>query len=333
MPDDDGLLYLTRAEIEALGIGAAEVVDALDRGLREKGRGEVVMPPKSSLHGPGRAFCQVLSAWLPLSGGLGVKWVTIFPENASKGLPAVGGLVILSDAATGRPEAVLDGAVITAWRTGASAALAARYLARPAVDCVGLLGCGVQGRASVVALAAVLPRLRAVRCHDVTSAATSAFADEMARRLPELEVIACDRPGEVTTGAGVVVTAITMSDDAAPPLDAGRLEPGGLAVALDYDAAWSAAAMAECDRFFCDDTPQVLATKEAGPRLRDIPEVIAGDLGELAAGLVEGRRARGGAEAERLFCLNLGLAVEDVVTARLVLERARERGAGTLLPF
>jgi len=325
----DGLLYLTRAEIESLGIGAADVVDALDSGLREKGRGAVVMPPKTSLHGPERAFCQVLSAWLPGSGALGVKWVTIFPSNAAKGLPAVGGLVVLSDASTGRPQAILDGGVITAWRTGASAALAARYLARPDCDRVGLLGCGVQGKASVDALAAELPGLRTVLCHDAVPAAATAFVAEAAARLPGIEVIVCDRPAAVARGAGVVVTAITMSDDVAPPLADGCLEPGGLAVALDYDAAWSAAAMAECERFYCDDTAQVLATRAHGPRLQGIPEAIAGDLGELAADLVEGRRDPG----ERLFCLNLGLAVEDVVTARLVLARARERGVGTLLPL
>ncbi|MBN2203470.1 MAG: ornithine cyclodeaminase family protein [Thermoleophilia bacterium] len=324
----DGLLYLTRAEIESLVIGAAEVVDALDAGLREKGRGAVVMPPKTSLHGPDRAFCQVLSAWLPESSALGVKWVTIFPANAAKGLPAVGGLVVLSDASTGSPQAILDGGVITAWRTGASAALAARYLARPDIDCVGLLGCGVQGKASVDALAAALPGLRTVRCHDAVPAAAAAFVAEAAARLPGVEVVVCDGPAAVARGAGVVVTAITMSEGVAPPLDAGVLEPGALAVALDYDAAWSASAMAECERFFCDDTEQVLATKAHGPRLQEIPETISGDLGELAAGLVEGRRDPG----ERLFCLNLGLAVEDVVTARLVLERARERGVGTTLP-
>ena len=86
--------------------------------------------------------------------------------------------------------------------------------------------------------------------------------------------------------------------------------------------------MAECGRFFCDDTAQVLATRAAGPRLGGIPAVIAGDLGELAAGVVQGRRDA----AERLFCMNLGVAVEDVVTAQLVLERARERGVGRRLP-
>jgi len=322
------LLYLTRAEIEGLGVGPAEVVDALDAGLREKGRGDVVMPPKTSLLGPDRAFCQALAAWSPASGALGVKWVTIFPSNTDRGLPVVGGLVVLSDATTGLPQAILDGAVVTAWRTGASAALAARYLARPDANCIGLLGCGVQGRASVEALAAELPGLGAVRCHDSVPAAAEAFAEHAAARLPGVEVVLCEEPQDVTRGAGVVVTAITMAEGVSPPLGAGRLEAGALAVSIDYDAAWSPAAMAECDRFFCDDTAQVLATRAHGPRLQEIPGSIAGDLGELAAGLVGGRRDAG----ERLFCMNLGLAVEDVVTARLIVARARARGVGTVLP-
>ncbi len=85
--------------------------------------------------------------------------------------------------------------------------------------------------------------------------------------------------------------------------------------------------MAACDRFYCDDTAQVLATKAHGPRLQGIPEAIAGDLGELAAGTVTGRRD----DAERLFCMNLGVAIEDVATARLVVARARERGVGLKL--
>ena len=127
----------------------------------------------------------------------------------------------------------------------------------------------------------------------------------------------------------MVVTAITMTADIRPLLGPGLLQPGALAVALDYDAAWSAAAMSECDRFFCDDTATVRATQAAGVRLAGIPGEVAGDLGELAAGLVDGRRT----PDERLFCLNLGMALEDVVTGELALRRARELGAGRELPL
>jgi ornithine cyclodeaminase/alanine dehydrogenase len=333
------LLYLARAELESLDLTMLEVVDAVDAGCAAKGRGEVVMPPKLSLHGEGDAYSQVMAAVVAggpgagggqgAAGGLGAKWVTLFPQNVSRGLPVTNGLVVLSDAATGLPSAVMDAATITAWRTGASVGVAARYLARPDVTTVGVLGCGVQARASVRALAVVLPGLREVRCHDAVASAGEAFVDGLGAELPDVRFAASVAPEDVVSGAGVVVTAITMTADVRPPLGAGLLEPGALAVALDYDAAWSAAAMAACDRFFCDDVATVRATQAAGVRLAQVPGVIAGDLGELAAGLVAGRER----PDERLFCLNLGMALEDVVTGELALRRAREAGVGHVLPL
>ena len=326
--DADPILYLSRDDVAGVGVRMDEVVAVVDEAMREKGHGRVVMPPKLSLHGEEGAFSQVMAAALPGLGGLGVKWVTIVPANAAAGLPAVNGLIVVNDPATGLPAAIVDASLVTAWRTGASVAVAARYLARADVECVGVVGCGLQARSAVEALAVVLPELRRVRCFDVFGGASASFVDELQKRHPELEFTVCAEACEVPRGCGVVVSAITMRDEVEPPLDAGLLDQGALAVALDYDAAWSPAAMAECGRFFCDDTAQVLATRAAGPRLGGIPAAIAGDLGELAAGVVQGRRDA----AERLFCLNLGVAVEDVATAQLVVERARARGVGLKLP-
>ena len=328
-PSGGTLLYLSRDDLESLGVTMLEIVAAVERGCAAKGRGEVIMPPKLSLHGEGDAYSQVMAATLPGGGGLGAKWVTLFPDNAARGLPITNGLVVLSDPETGLPAAVMDAGAITAWRTGASVGVATRHLGRPATARVGVLGCGVQARAAVRALAAVLPELREVRCHDAVEAAVGAFAEELGAELPGLEFAPCQAPADVTAGAGVVVTAITMTADIRPPLGPGLLEPGALAVALDYDAAWSAAAMAACDRFFCDDVATVCATRAAGVRLAGIPVEIDGDLGGLAAGLVAGRAG----PDERLFCLNLGMALEDVVTGELALRRARELGIGRELPL
>jgi ornithine cyclodeaminase/alanine dehydrogenase-like protein (mu-crystallin family) len=154
--------------------------------------------------------------------------------------------------------------------------------------------------------------------------------------LPEVAFVAGADPVAVTTGADVVVSAITMGDlsgaanPSVAPLGAGLLRRGALAVALDYDVAWTPAAVAECERFFCDDRAQVLATQQAGGRLQRFDTArIAADLGEIAAGLAP-RRIR---DDERIFCLNLGIAVEDLMTGRLVLERALAAGIGTRLPL
>jgi alanine dehydrogenase len=323
------LVYLSRSDLESLGVGMGEIVDAVDAGCAARGRGEVAMPPKLSLPGAGGSFSQAMAAAVPSVGGLGVKWVTIIPDNVGRGLPVVNGLVVVSDPETGLPEAVMDAAPITAWRTGAGVGVAARYLSRREVECVGVLGCGVQARSSVRALAAVLPQLRVVRCHDAVAAVAESFAADLAAEVPKIRFTICSTPVDVPRGAGVVVSAITMTQGVRPPLGAGLVEPGALAVALDYDAAWSSTAMAECERFFCDDKVGVLATKAAGVRLGGIPAEIAGDLGELAAGRVAGRRDA----SERLFCLSLGIAVEDVVTARLALDRSRALGVGLELPL
>lgn len=321
------LLYLSRADLEILGLTMLEVVDAVDAGCAAKGRGEVVMPPKLSLHGEGDAYAQVMAATLPGDGGLGAKWVTLFPQNAARGLPITNGLVVLSDPATGLPSAVMDAATVTAWRTGASVGVAARYLARPDVATVGVLGCGVQAQASVRALAAVLPGLREVRCCDAVTAAGEAFVAGLGAEWPDVRFTVAAGPEDVVRGAGVVVTAITMTADIRPPLGPGLLEPGALAVALDYDAAWTPGAMAACDRFYCDDVATVRATQSAGVRLAGIPAEIDGDLGDLASGRAAGRAG----PDERLFCLNLGMALEDVVTGALALRRARELGVGRRL--
>jgi len=328
-PPHGTLLYLSCDDLGSLGIGMLEVVDAVDVGCAAKGRGEVVMPPKLSLHGEGDAYSQVMAATLAGDGGLGAKWVTLFPQNARRGLPITNGLVVLSDPETGLPAAVMDAATITAWRTGASVGVAARYLARRDASVAGVVGCGVQARSAVLALAAVLPGLREVRCYDVDQDRTLEFMQGLRDDVPQATFACCGTHDAAVDRAGVVVTAITMTTDVRPPLGPGLLQPGALAAALDYDAAWSAAAMAECDRFFCDDAVTVRATQSAGVRLAEIPGEIAGDLGELAAGLVPGRER----DDERLFCLNLGMALEDVVTAGLALRRARRLGVGRELPL
>jgi ornithine cyclodeaminase/alanine dehydrogenase-like protein (mu-crystallin family) len=197
------------------------------------------------------------------------------------------------------------------------------------VTVAGVVGCGVQARAAVLALAVVLPDLHEVRCYDAAPDRAADFGRRLQADLPGATFVSSGSPEAAAGEAGVVITAITMTADIRPSLGPGLLQPGALAVALDYDAAWSGAAMAECDRFFCDDVATVRATRAAGVRLAGIPGEIAGDLGELAAGLLPGRER----DDERLFCLNLGMALEDVVTARLALRRAHELGAGRELPL
>jgi alanine dehydrogenase len=323
------LLYLGRDDVAALDLPMLDVLDAVTESFRRKGRGEVQMPPKLGVDAGSGAFAHAMPAAVPAAGALGVKWVSAFPRNAARGLPTIHGLIVLSDATTGRPLTVMEGGLITALRTGASAGVAARHLAQPDSAVAGLLGCGAQARTSLRALAAVLPALAVVRCYDSDAMAAETFVNDMGQALPGLHFALCDVPGEVVAGAAVVVTAIPMGMAVPPPLGAGLLEPGALAVALDYDAAWSPAAMAACERVVCDDVVQARATAAQGDHLAAAPLDDALDLGEIVAGRRRPRRS----PTDHTLCLNLGIATHDVLTAKLVYDRARQRGIGSRLPL
>jgi len=323
------LVYLSRADVEGLGMSMREIIDALDAGFAAKGRGETEMPPKPGIHTRPDCFIHAMPAYVREPEVAGLKWVSGYPPNPARGLPYISGLLALNDPETGVPLAVMDCSWITAMRTGASAGISAKYLARRDSTVAALVGCGVQARPSLMALAEELLALADVRCYDLLPAATEAFIAEMAARFPALRFVACDTAPDAAREADVVVTAIPIVEHPAPELDAGVLRRGALAVSLDYDSAWTSAAMRACDKFCADDVPQLLATKARGVYFGGIPGDINADLGDLAAGTKPGRESAD----ERIFCLNMGIAVDDMVTARVLYERALERGAGVRLPL
>jgi len=303
-----------------------QIIDALDEGFRLRGQGQTEMPAKIGIHPGPDAFIHAMPAYVKGLEAAGMKWVSGYPSNLGKGLPYITGLLILNDAQTGIPIAVMDCAWITAMRTGASVGISAKYLARPDTQTAGMLGCGVQARTSLMAMVETLPQLRMIRCYDLYPQAVTRFIDDMGKLFPRLKFQTAGSSKEMIEGADIVVSAIPIVTKPNPPLDAGMLKEGGLAVSLDYDSAWSSAAMNEC-RFFCDDRLQLLETKAHGVYFAGIPGRIAADLGELAAGANPGRQN----PSERLFCLNMGIAIDDMVTARLLYQRAQERRVGTRL--
>jgi len=323
------LVYLSRADIESLGMSMREVIDALDLGFAAKGRGDAEMPPKPGIHPRPDCFIHAMPAYVRGLEVAGIKWVSGYPPNAARNLPYISGLLVLNDSETGVPLTVMDCTWITAMRTGASVGVAARYLARPDSDSCAIVGCGAQARTSLMALVEELPALAEVRCHDLFPEAARRFVADMSARFPALRFVTCASAPEAVHPADVTVTAIPIVADPEPDLDAGTLKRGSLAVSLDYDSAWTGAAMAECDKLCSDDIGQLLATRRHGVYFRSIPEKITADLGELAAGLKPGRES----DAERIFSINMGIAVDDMVTARILYERAVERGAGVRLPL
>ena len=319
------LLYLSRADVEAVALPMHEMIGLLARAFRDKGEGRVEMPPKPGIHPRPDAFIHAMPAYIPSMRAAGVKWVSGFPQNQARDLPYISGLVILNDEDTGLPIAVMDCTWITAQRTGAATALAARYLARPESNTVGILACGVQGRTNLTALAALFP-VRRVYAYDTSPAVQARFVQDMSEVLG-LEVVGVDAPRAAVECSDLVVTSGPILRRPRPTIDAGWLPRGSFASLVDFDSYFTGAALAEADRIVTDDMAQFRYYKTQG-YFQSTPDPHA-SLEELVVEKLPGRRTAD----ERTIAINLGIALDDMAVAPEILRRARERGLGTRLPL
>jgi ornithine cyclodeaminase/alanine dehydrogenase-like protein (mu-crystallin family) len=317
--------YLSRADVEAVGLDMATVIELLEEVFKEKGEGRVEMPPKPGIHTMPDAFIHAMPAYIPAMAAAGVKWVSGYPENQAKGLPYISGLLILNDVSTGVPYAVMDCTWITAARTGAATAVAARRLARVDSESAGILACGVQGRANLTALAAVF-RLKRVWAYDVVPEVQASFVRDMSTAL-ELEVVGVEDPRSAVAQADIVVTSGPIHHQPHGPVQAGWTRPGVFASAVDFDTYWSADAIAEFDRIVTDDLDQFDYYAGLG-YFKSTPRPGA-DLGDVVTGRKPGRTG----QDERTMSMNLGLALDDMAVAPEVYRRAVKLGLGTELPL
>src|SRR5262245_4154036 len=300
------------------------------------------LPPKIGVHPrPGGSFAHAMPAALVPPGDgvratsdlLGIKWVAGFPENRSRGLPAIHAVVVLSDPMTGAPRAILDGGPITAERTaagsgvaldrfgpiGAAAMGAADHQAR-----VTIIGAGVQGHSHLEVIGNVLPgaSLTIVDRHPERAATLAAAADAT----PGIAAVStATEPREATQDADLVITADSFTDPAQrQPMVGSWLGPDALIVAVDYATFVAASLARDAALFVVDERGQFLANRDAG-NFDGYPDPTA-TLGEA---ILQGiPRPPSG----RVVVTHLGVGLADVVFGDAIVARAEAAGLGTLLP-
>jgi len=317
------LLYLSRADVEAVALDMPTIISLLQDAFKMKGEGRVEMPPKPGIHTKPDAFIHAMPAYIPALRSAGLKWVSGYPENYRKGLPYISGLLVLNDVETGLPYAVMDCTWITAYRTGAATALSAKYLARPESETLGILACGVQGRTNLEALACAFS-LKRVYAYDIVPTAQQRYVDEMSVKLG-VKIEGADAPKKAVIESDLVVTSGPILKHPAPTIEKDWLRPGAFASAVDFDSYWKPEALAQVDKLSTDDHAQFQYYKSTG-YFQDTPDPYA-DLGEIVAGLKPGRER----EDERTMAMNLGLALDDMAVAPEIHRRARKRNLGTWL--
>lgn len=320
------VLYLSCADVERVGLPTAEVIDAVEEAFREKGAGRTEMPPKPGIHTMPDAFIHAMPAYIEGMRAAGLKWVSGYPENKRRGLPYISGLIILNDPDTGIPMCVMDASWVTAKRTAAATAVAAKYLAVPEARVFGILGCGVQGRTNLEAVAAVARELEHVKAFDIDRDVAAKYAGDM-KVAYGLDVEVVDEPRKAVETADIVVTAGPILKHPKPVIDAGWLKEGGFACPLDFDSYWKSEAMQAVDKFCTDDIDQLRYYQTVG-YFSGVPDIHS-DLSQIVTGQTPGRER----PEERTMSMNLGVAIEDMATAIRVFENAKKKNIGTWLPL
>lgn len=319
---------ISAREMDRLDISMAEVMDAVATGFAALGKGLGKMPAKIGVHPRADSFLHAMPCYL---GGhidrAGVKCIAGYPANPAKGLPYISGVMILNDPETGLPQALLDAARITAWRTGAASGVYARHFGDPATTCVTIVGTGVQGRTNLLAMKEVFPRLNEVRCCGVREPSVQRFIDEMAPELPDAVFSLHTDIETAVRDTDVLITCTPMVEEPDRPVRRKWLKDDCLVIAVDYDACVNEDVFRGA-HFTCDFREQYVRTQEEGPYFQNgypRPGEIDADLCEVCAGdrrgLREGRRG----------AVLMGIAAHDVMAAALVYERAAQAGAGTLV--
>lgn len=314
-------LVLTQADVRSL-VDMAAAIPAIESAFAAHGRNETQMPVKVYLDLP--QFDGDFRAMPAYYGdSAGVKWVNAHPHNPERhGIPSVLGMYILSDPATALPLAVMDATLLTAIRTGAAAAVASKYLARPDAKTVGFVGSGVQARSLLAALRVVFDDLEVV-ASDVSADAAEAFAEESGGRVGELaEAAGCD----------IVCTATPVRD---PIVRREWIRPGTHINAMGADAHGKQELATQIlldAKVVIDDWDQACGSGEVNVPLETgalSRDRIHAALGEIVAGQQPGRESRD----EITVFDSTGLAVQDVALARLVYELAKENGVGIEVDF
>jgi alanine dehydrogenase len=329
MMKTEATLLITRSEVSSL-LGLAECIDAVEDAFRLHSDGLSLPPGVLETLTEDGGF-HIKAAGLKLAGGsyYAAKVNGNFPLNPERfGLPTIQGVVVLCDAERGWPLAVMDSMKLTALRTAAATGVAAKYLASPDSKVATICGCGIQGRAQLRALTLVL-RLEKVYAFDSDDARAESFAREMSDDLG----VEVEAASDLRTAARECDVCVTCTPSRRPVLMRGDVRPGTFVAAVGADNPKKQELdplLMASGKIVVDILEQCAAigdlhhALEAGAVTKD--DVYA-ELGEIITGRKPGRTS----EEEIIIFDSTGTALQDVVAAALVYERALRTGVGMSL--
>ena len=327
-------LYLSQEDVIAAGgLEMGETLRVVERAFSMMGNGQGLEPLSPTVKWEGGEGQRIGANFGGLAGDLniaGVRWITANPTNPTKrNQPSVTELIIISDPQTGFPLAVMDGTLILERRVGSLSGVAAKYLARPDSEVIGLIGLGIKTRHMIIALREVLKHIKRVKVFDLNDTKRAeAFAQEMGEELSlPMEVMATAK--ETVEGSDVVGVATSGVALADSYVEASWINEGSLfSIMSSYDA--KVEVIAQSDKVVSDNTKALDCEDRhlgmfCAQGLLKREDIL--DLADIVAGKVAGRET----ETGKIFSTSWGLVVYDLIEAHRIYQRAKQGGIGQVL--
>ena len=326
-------LLITQEQVKSL-LDMPTVLKIVEQVYRSHGEGKVVMPTKITLDlGEGRpwppykGFMNAMPAYLGDLDMAGIKWAGGFQDNYKVGLPYISAMILLINPKNGAFIAAMDGAHITAVRTGAASAICAKVLARKDASVLGIIGAGIQGRMHIRAFHQVF-KLREVRVTDIKEEVSEKYREEMTAELG-LNILPKRSYQEVVEGADIICT-VTIGDE--PMVRKEWLRKGSLVISAGSYQELDPEVVLSADKIVVDHWGQASHRGELA-KLVEAGKIgeknIHAEIGEILSGKKQGRER----EDENILAVPIGLGSLDIGCAVEVYRKAAEKGIGTPFSF
>ncbi len=333
MPGSLWLRYLSGPDIASLGLTGPEIIGAVEGAVRAHGLGQAVGEPRVHLVPGDAGHFNVLRGHVRGAPGdvSGIKVVGDFVNNYAIGLPSELGLLMLMDSATGVPIAIMDATLITACRTGAMTAVGAKYLARKDSRILGHVGARGTALWNVLLLNLVLD-LAEIRVTSRRPESREAFGRQLAAAVATpVRVMATAE--ETFDGADVLVEASRLTRPE-PLLRTSAVRPGAFVVPYGTISAVELDLLDVMDKVVVDDWREAQAGPFGSLRAhvdsgRLTRQSLHAELGQIVAGLRPGRES----PQERILLWHRGLAILDIAVGLMILRKAEQADAGTMLRY
>ncbi len=327
-------LLLSQSDIEAV-LTMKDVVEICDKTFAGFGEGTTICPTKVGLdlgetaaYPPYEGFMNAMPAYVGWTDSAGIKWAGGFLGKRKKqGLPYVTSMILLIDPQLGTFTAVMDGALITNWRTGAQAAVGLKYLRKNRSVKLGLYGAGMQGRTTTMAISTIFD-IEEIKVYDLYQEAALKFAEEM-KMFVKGEITVVDAPEEASQSVEAIITVTQAKEKF---LKNEWVEPGTVVFTMGSYQECDDEFILAADRIVVDHVGQCLhrgALKELSEAGRITEETLYATIGELAAGKKSGYASQN----ERILCVPIGTGAMDIAVATIASQRAQKKGLGGHFKF